>query len=138
VGLNPVKDIRWVRSVSPKPMELFAEGKIDAFLGFPPDPQELRARNIDRVIVNSYHRPSMVPVLLLRIGGVSGSMNGLNPKAARCGRRHFVLGEARATSCARKNKSLGGRAVLFVRAAVEQQNTADTGTMLSRRRREVP
>jgi len=34
-------------------MELFAEGKIDAFLGFPPEPQELRARNIGRVIFNS-------------------------------------------------------------------------------------
>ena len=44
VGLDPVKDIRWVTSASPKPMELFAEGKIDAFLGFPPEPQELRAR----------------------------------------------------------------------------------------------
>jgi len=34
-------------------MELFAGGKIDAFLGFPPEPQELRARNIGHVIVNS-------------------------------------------------------------------------------------
>jgi NitT/TauT family transport system substrate-binding protein len=53
VGLNPAKDIRWVTSTSPKPMELFAEGKIDAFLGWPPEPQELRARNIGRVIVNT-------------------------------------------------------------------------------------
>ena len=53
VGLDPVKDIHWVTSSSPKPMQLFAEGKIDAFLGFPPEPQELRARNIGRVIVNS-------------------------------------------------------------------------------------
>jgi NitT/TauT family transport system substrate-binding protein len=53
VGLDPVKDIRWVTSSSPKPMELFAEGKIDAFLGFPPEPQELRARKIGHVIVNS-------------------------------------------------------------------------------------
>jgi NitT/TauT family transport system substrate-binding protein len=53
VGLDPVKDIRWVTSASPKPMELFADGRIDAFLGFPPEPQELRARNIGRVIVNS-------------------------------------------------------------------------------------
>jgi NitT/TauT family transport system substrate-binding protein len=53
VGLDPAKDIRWVTSSAPKPMELFAEGKIDAFLGFPPEPQELRARNIGRVIVNS-------------------------------------------------------------------------------------
>ena len=53
VGLDPSKDINWVTSSTPKPMELFAEGKIDAFLGLPPEPQELRARNIGRVIVNS-------------------------------------------------------------------------------------
>jgi NitT/TauT family transport system substrate-binding protein len=53
VGLDPVKDIKWVASTSPKPMELFAAGQIDAFLGFPPEPQELRARNIGHVIVNS-------------------------------------------------------------------------------------
>jgi NitT/TauT family transport system substrate-binding protein len=53
VGLDPVKDIHWVVSPSTKPMEIYADGKIDAFLGFPPDPQELRARNIGRVILNS-------------------------------------------------------------------------------------
>jgi NitT/TauT family transport system substrate-binding protein len=53
VGLDPNEDINWVTSSSPKPKELFAEGKIDAFLGFPPEPQEMRARNIGHVIVNS-------------------------------------------------------------------------------------
>jgi NitT/TauT family transport system substrate-binding protein len=53
VGLEPAKDIRWVTSSSPKPIELFAEGKIDAFLGLPPEPQELRDRRIGRVIFNS-------------------------------------------------------------------------------------
>jgi NitT/TauT family transport system substrate-binding protein len=53
VGLNPIKDIKWVTSTSPKPMELFAQGKIDAFLGFPPEPQELRAHKIGHVVVNS-------------------------------------------------------------------------------------
>jgi NitT/TauT family transport system substrate-binding protein len=53
VGLDPIKDIRWVTSSSPKPIELFAAGEIDAFLGFPPEPQDLRARGIGRVIVNS-------------------------------------------------------------------------------------
>jgi NitT/TauT family transport system substrate-binding protein len=48
-----VKDINWVASPTIAPKELFAEGKIDAFLGFPPEPQELRARKIGRVIVNS-------------------------------------------------------------------------------------
>jgi NitT/TauT family transport system substrate-binding protein len=52
VGLDP-QDIHWVTSPSVKPMQLFAEGKIDAFLGFPPEPQELRARNIGHVVVNS-------------------------------------------------------------------------------------
>src|SRR5262249_57322926 len=37
----------------PKQIELFASGKIDAFLGFPPEPQDLRARKIGHVIVNS-------------------------------------------------------------------------------------
>ena len=34
-------------------MQLLADGKIDAFMAFPPDPQELRDKNIGRVIVNS-------------------------------------------------------------------------------------
>jgi NitT/TauT family transport system substrate-binding protein len=53
VGLNAAKDIRWVTSTSPRPLELFTEGRIDAFLGLPPEPQELRARNVGRVIFNS-------------------------------------------------------------------------------------
>jgi NitT/TauT family transport system substrate-binding protein len=53
VGLDSNQDVRWVTSPSVKPMELFAAGKIDAFLGFPPEPQELRARNVGHVIVNS-------------------------------------------------------------------------------------
>ncbi len=53
VGLDPTKDIHWVTSQSPKPSELFLAEKIDAFLGFPPEPQELRARNIRHVVVNS-------------------------------------------------------------------------------------
>ena len=30
VGLDPIKDINWVTSADPKPIELFADGKIDA------------------------------------------------------------------------------------------------------------
>ena len=53
VGLDPTTDIRWVTSPSVDPVELFAEGKIDAFLGFPPDPQALRDQSIGHVILNS-------------------------------------------------------------------------------------
>ena len=52
VGLDPDKDIDWIVDPS-EPMQLFAEGRIDAFLGFPPEPQELRARKIGHVVVNS-------------------------------------------------------------------------------------
>ncbi len=53
VGLDPAKDIRWVVDPSVKPIEQFVEGKIDAFLGFPPQPQDLRARHVGHVILNS-------------------------------------------------------------------------------------
>ena len=43
-GSTPHEDIEWVTSPTATPMELFVEGKIDAFLAFPPEPQELRAR----------------------------------------------------------------------------------------------
>jgi NitT/TauT family transport system substrate-binding protein len=47
------KDIDWVTDPALRPLDLFAEGKIDAFLGFPPEPQELRARHAGHVIVNT-------------------------------------------------------------------------------------
>jgi len=53
VGLDPTKEIHWVVSSADNPLELFANGKIDAFLGFPPEPQELHARKIGNVIVNT-------------------------------------------------------------------------------------
>jgi NitT/TauT family transport system substrate-binding protein len=53
VGLDPRKDVTWVRSPAGESIRLFIEGQVDAYLGFPPDPQELRARKVGRVIVNS-------------------------------------------------------------------------------------
>jgi len=53
VGLDPAKDIRWVIGPSIAPLDLFAEGKIDAFLGFPPEPQELRAHHAGHVILST-------------------------------------------------------------------------------------
>jgi NitT/TauT family transport system substrate-binding protein len=53
VGLDPNKDLHWVTDPSLQPMDLYLEGKIDAFIGAPPALQELRARNIGHVIVSS-------------------------------------------------------------------------------------
>ena len=53
VGLNPATDINWITRSPVESMRLFAESKIDAYLGFPPEPQELRAKKIGHVLVNS-------------------------------------------------------------------------------------
>jgi NitT/TauT family transport system substrate-binding protein len=53
VGLDPREDLNWVVPPQGNAMELFAAGKVDAFLGFPPEPQELRARNIGRMILST-------------------------------------------------------------------------------------
>jgi NitT/TauT family transport system substrate-binding protein len=53
VGLDPRKDINWVTHPFAESTRLLAEGKVDAVLGFPPQPQELRAKQIGHVVVNS-------------------------------------------------------------------------------------
>ena len=53
VGLDPRKDINWVKHPPSESLRLLAEGKIDAYLGFPTAPQEFRAKKVGRVVVNS-------------------------------------------------------------------------------------
>jgi NitT/TauT family transport system substrate-binding protein len=67
VGLDPRRDIRWItpevepaRPGAARPrygnedsQRLFVEGKADAFLGFPPQPQELKAQKLGHVLVSS-------------------------------------------------------------------------------------
>ena len=53
VGLDPRKDIAWGIQSPEEGKRLLAEGKVDAYMAFPPDPQELRANGIGHVVVNS-------------------------------------------------------------------------------------
>jgi NitT/TauT family transport system substrate-binding protein len=53
VGIDPKRDINFVIQSPAESMRLLAEGKIDAMMGFPPDPQEMREKKIGGVIVNS-------------------------------------------------------------------------------------
>ena len=53
VGLDPNRDIDWVYQPAVEGKRLLAEGKIDAYLGFPPDPQELRGMKVGRMLLNS-------------------------------------------------------------------------------------
>lgn len=53
VGLNPDRDIKFVTQPQTESIKLLAEKKIDALMGFPPVPQEMRAKKIGHVVVNS-------------------------------------------------------------------------------------
>jgi NitT/TauT family transport system substrate-binding protein len=53
VGLDPRKDIVWINHAPADSMRLFEQGSIDAFMGFVPEPQELRARKVGHVLINT-------------------------------------------------------------------------------------
>jgi NitT/TauT family transport system substrate-binding protein len=54
VGLDPHKDVNWVVGpTSTDPKSLFAQGRVDAFMGFAPHPQELRRMKIGHVILDT-------------------------------------------------------------------------------------
>jgi NitT/TauT family transport system substrate-binding protein len=53
VGLDPIKDIRYVMHPFAESIRLLADGEIDGFMAWPPEPQELRAKKIGHVIVNT-------------------------------------------------------------------------------------
>jgi NitT/TauT family transport system substrate-binding protein len=53
VGLDPRRDIRWEPHPPEESMRLLGEGTVDAFAGFPPVPQELRARGIGHLVLST-------------------------------------------------------------------------------------
>ncbi len=53
VGLDPRKDIKYAWVKKDEAMDLFQKGKIDAFISFPPGPQELMAKGIGRLLVDT-------------------------------------------------------------------------------------
>jgi NitT/TauT family transport system substrate-binding protein len=53
VGVDPKRDINFVTHPVEQSAQLLAEEKVDALIGFPPVPQEIRERKIGHVIVNT-------------------------------------------------------------------------------------
>jgi NitT/TauT family transport system substrate-binding protein len=54
VGMNPRKDVHWLfGEEAADAMRLFEEGKADAFIGFPPHPQELLAKKVGHVVLDT-------------------------------------------------------------------------------------
>jgi NitT/TauT family transport system substrate-binding protein len=53
VGLDPNRDMHFITHPPAEAIQLLAEGKIDAFMAFPPEPQELRAKRVGHVVVST-------------------------------------------------------------------------------------
>jgi NitT/TauT family transport system substrate-binding protein len=54
VGMNPAKDVKWLSGERAEDaMRLFEAGKANAFIGFPPHPQELLAKNVGHVVLDT-------------------------------------------------------------------------------------
>ncbi len=53
VGLDPDKDVKYFWGKKDEAMRLFNEGKIDAFMSFPPSPQELMDKGIGRLLLDT-------------------------------------------------------------------------------------
>ena len=103
VGLDPRKDVNWVNYPAPESMRLLAEGKIDAFLGFPPEPQELRAKKIGRLIMSmTTDRPWSEHYCCMIIGNRDYEKQTPWRRSARCGRYSRRLTFAPANRRARR------------------------------------
>ena len=53
IGLDPAKDVTLITTPVAEAVRDFEAGKVDAFMAFPPEPQELRARKVGHVILNT-------------------------------------------------------------------------------------
>ena len=98
VGINP-KQVQWLEAGSnPDAMRLFAERKADAFLGFAPQPQELRAKRIGRVIVNMTQDPPWSQYFCCSLGS-NREFVAKNPVATKRALRAFLKA---ADTCSRE------------------------------------
>lgn len=58
VGIDPTRDVQWVEATGTTTMQLFLEGRIDAFLAGPPEPLKAREQKIGHTILsNALDRP---------------------------------------------------------------------------------
>lgn len=53
LGLNVPEDVELVSRPAPEAIALFLDGKVDAFIGIPPEPQEIRARKVGHVLLDT-------------------------------------------------------------------------------------
>ena len=140
VGLDPNEDIEWVVPPSGDAMQRFIAGETDAFLGFPPEPQELRARGFSHVILEHAHRPAVVAVLLLHDATATAPASAIirSRPSASCARssRQPTFCAAEPEKAARRLVDGGFAEALRLRAPDDRRSCPTTsGTSTIRRTR---
>jgi NitT/TauT family transport system substrate-binding protein len=53
VGIDPKRDVNFEAHKKDEAIQLLTDGKVDAYMAFPPTNQQLRAQNVGHVVVNS-------------------------------------------------------------------------------------
>ncbi len=53
VGMDPTRDVNFEPHKKDEAIQLLADGKVDAYMGFPPTNQQLRSQNVGHVVLNS-------------------------------------------------------------------------------------
>jgi NitT/TauT family transport system substrate-binding protein len=82
VGLDPDKDIQYAEVSNEEGIEMFKRGEIDAFMSFPPGPQQIRAEGIGHTLVDTnVDRPWSQYFCCMILGGKDFIKN--NPIATR-------------------------------------------------------
>lgn len=82
VGLDPRRDIKYVWVSKEEAVDLFQKNKIDAFMNFPPGPQELMAKGIGRLLVDTNVDKPWSQYFCCMVSGQSDFVKN-NPIAAR-------------------------------------------------------
>jgi NitT/TauT family transport system substrate-binding protein len=87
VGLDPQRDINWVTYSLDEAKRLLAENHIDALLALPPAAQELRAKRIGHVVINSaVDRPWSQYFCCMVLGNRDFVRKHPEQPSGRCGR----------------------------------------------------
>jgi NitT/TauT family transport system substrate-binding protein len=99
VGVDPKTEVRWLTDAEPgDAMRRFIDGTADAIMGFAPEPQELRAKKIGRVILNTVRDRPWSQYFCCMLAA-SGDFVTKYPVATKCALRAYLKA---ADICARE------------------------------------
>jgi NitT/TauT family transport system substrate-binding protein len=90
VGLDPRKDIKYAWVSKDEAMRMFQEGRIDAFMSFPPGPQELLDKGTGRLLLDTNVDRPWSQYFCCTVSGHSGFIKK-NPIATRRAIRAIML-----------------------------------------------